>query len=337
MIDVTCAIIRNDDGLVLAVRRGPGMSNAGKWEFPGGKTKPGEDDEDCIVREITEELSIEIIISGRLEPVIHDYGDRTIRLIPFVCDTLAAAPHLSVHDEYRWMRPAKLLSLSMSAADLPVAREYISSQFNDVHPVSSSYTDEDDESLGQVMNHDSSENITDHDEIARAVGRISSTEEIAMVARSAVTDNVLLSHLVTLSASHEKRVGFMASWALSKVSDTDIALLKPYLASFVDDLPNVANESVQRSFMRILTKCDMADIPVSHHVKLIDYCMEIMRSEQNAVAPKAYSIEILSKMTLLYPSMVSEVAAAIQMTIAEGKPGIIAMGRKAIKRMKPLI
>ena len=48
MIDVTCAIIRNDEGLVLAVRRGPGMGNAGKWEFPGGKTRAGEDHEECI-------------------------------------------------------------------------------------------------------------------------------------------------------------------------------------------------------------------------------------------------------------------------------------------------
>ena len=52
MIDVTCAIIRNDEGLVLAVRRGPGMGNAGKWEFPGGKTRAGEDHEECILREI---------------------------------------------------------------------------------------------------------------------------------------------------------------------------------------------------------------------------------------------------------------------------------------------
>lgn len=124
MIDVTCALIRNDEGLVLAMRRGQGMSNAGKWEFPGGKTREGEDHEDCIVREIDEELGICIIITGTLEPVEHDYGDRVIRLIPFLCETLASGPELREHDDYRWMKREELATLDMTAADVFVAQQY---------------------------------------------------------------------------------------------------------------------------------------------------------------------------------------------------------------------
>jgi 8-oxo-dGTP diphosphatase len=116
MTDVTCALIRNEDGLVLAMRRGQGMSNAGKWEFPGGKTREGEHHEDCIIREIDEELGISIIITGTLEPVEHDYGDREIRLIPFLCETLASKPELREHDDYRWIKPEELATLDMKAA-----------------------------------------------------------------------------------------------------------------------------------------------------------------------------------------------------------------------------
>ena len=69
------------------------------------------------------------------------------------------------------------------------------------------------------------------EEMARMLGRITSTYEITMVAHSAVSDTVLLSQLVTLSSSLEKRVGFMASWALSKVVDMNTEVLSPYLAA----------------------------------------------------------------------------------------------------------
>lgn len=124
MIDVTCALIRNDEGLVLAVRRGPTMGNAGKWEFPGGKTRIGEDHEECIIREIDEELGISIIIIGRLDVSEYDYGDRHIRLIPFICETLSSKLHLREHDEYRWMKPEELVRLDLTAADIPVALQY---------------------------------------------------------------------------------------------------------------------------------------------------------------------------------------------------------------------
>ncbi len=57
MIDVTCAIVRNEDNKVLVVQRGKHSDHPFKWEFPGGKVNPKENPEECIIREIDEELS----------------------------------------------------------------------------------------------------------------------------------------------------------------------------------------------------------------------------------------------------------------------------------------
>lgn len=319
MTDVTCALIRNEEGLVLAMRRGQGMNNAGKWEFPGGKTREGEHHEDCIIREIDEELGICIIITGTLEPVEHDYGDREIRLIPFLCETLASKPELREHDDYRWMKPEELSTLDMTEADVFVARQYAEHYWAD---------DRDEPGTDETV-------VIDEpgDELAAMLSRIFSVEEITMVAHSAARDSSLLSQLVALSSSREKRVGFMASWALSKVSDTDPAKLAPFLGLMIDALPAVPNESVQRSFLRVLLKSNLTDIPESHHSKLIDYCMTIMRQENTPVAPKAYAMEILASFCTLYPGMVSEVSAAVQMAIFNASGGMKAAGRKVIHRL----
>lgn len=319
MIDVTCAIIRNEEGLVLAVRRGPGMGNAGKWEFPGGKTRAGEDQEECILREIDEELGIDIVICGRLDNVEHDYGNKQIRLIPFICDTLASKPVLREHDQYRWMQPDELVKLDMTAADIPVAVQYAEG-----HRCSASRETE--EETARIT-------AEAGEELSRMMGRISSVEEITMVAQSAVSDTNLLSQLVTLCSSTEKRVGFMASWALSKVVDVDPKVMAPFLSQIIDGLPSVPNESVQRSFMRVLTKSEISDIPQTHHARLIDYCMTAMGGQNGPVAPKAYGMEILASFCSLYPEMVNEVAGAVQLAINDAAGGMKAAGRKVIQKL----
>ncbi len=319
MIDVTCAVIRNDEGLVLAVRRGPQMGNAGKWEFPGGKTRAGEDHEECILREIDEELGMDIVICGRLDEVVHDYGDKTIKLIPFICDTLSVKPVLREHDAFRWMEPEELVTLDLTAADIPVAVQYASG--HKAMPADEKEAEE------AVVATEAGE------ELARMMGRVVSVEEVTMVAQSAVNDTNLLSQLVTLSSSTEPRVGFMSSWALSKVVDVNPKALAPYLALMIDALPSAPNESVQRSFMRVLTKSDLNDIPVSHHAPLVDYCMAAMRDAGQPVAPKAYGMEILASFCSLYPEMVNEVIGAVQLVINDASPGMKAAGRKVIHKL----
>jgi 8-oxo-dGTP diphosphatase len=126
MIDVTCAIIRNEDNEVLVVQRGEKTDHPFKWEFPGGKVANGESNEDCIIREIREELSIDIVICERLGSVEYDYGKKQVRLIPFVCDTLDELPLLSEHISFKWISVSDLKYIDFSEADVLVTQQYIS-------------------------------------------------------------------------------------------------------------------------------------------------------------------------------------------------------------------
>lgn len=127
MINVTCAIIRNDENEVLVVRKGETTDHPLKWEFPGGKLVQGESEEECIIREVEEELSMEIVICGKLPEVDYDYGIKQIKLIPFVCDTLEDLPVLSEHIDFKWVAPGDLKMVDFSEADILVADYYLQS------------------------------------------------------------------------------------------------------------------------------------------------------------------------------------------------------------------
>ena len=86
---------------------------------------PGETEEECIIREVEEELSMEIVILPGFLEVEHDYGFKQIRLIPFICDTLDELPFLSEHMAYKWLPAEKLSSVDFSEADITVAENYL--------------------------------------------------------------------------------------------------------------------------------------------------------------------------------------------------------------------
>ncbi len=124
MIDVTCAlIVRKEE--VLLTQRGPAMDLPYLWEFPGGKVHPGETEEESIMREIREELHLEVEPLHRLPAVTHDYGSKVIRLIPFVCRVAAGEIQLQEHHAYRWLRPEELPPLPWCPADLPIIASYL--------------------------------------------------------------------------------------------------------------------------------------------------------------------------------------------------------------------
>lgn len=125
MINVSCALVRNDDSEILVVQRGEQTDHPLKWEFPGGKIKEGEDPADSIIREIDEELSMDIVVSGDLPEVEYDYGTKQVRLFPLVCDTLTDEPVLIEHIDYKWLAPSHLKSVDLCEADVLVAHEYL--------------------------------------------------------------------------------------------------------------------------------------------------------------------------------------------------------------------
>ncbi|HON17982.1 MAG TPA: (deoxy)nucleoside triphosphate pyrophosphohydrolase [Salinivirgaceae bacterium] len=115
-IDVTCAIIVKNRK-ILATRRKEHHKRGGLWEFPGGKIEPSETAQECIVREIEEELGLKIDIVGMLSPVVHNYDDIIIRLIPFIAITTTRIQFLSDHDFARFFSLDELQKLSWAEAD----------------------------------------------------------------------------------------------------------------------------------------------------------------------------------------------------------------------------
>jgi len=122
-LHVTCAIIERH-GRVLAAQRGAAMSLPLKWEFPGGKIQPHESPEECLHREISEELGVKVAIAGALPPATHHYPDLTVTLYPFICAIAAGDPHPAEHAALTWLTARQLPTLDWAEADLPVLAAY---------------------------------------------------------------------------------------------------------------------------------------------------------------------------------------------------------------------
>jgi 8-oxo-dGTP diphosphatase len=125
-IHVACAIIEQD-GKVLSAQRSEAMSLPLKWEFPGGKIKEGETPEECLMRELNEELGVAVSISRPLAAVTHRYPSFTVTLHPFVCRITAGEPVLHEHAAFRWLPPEQLHELDWAEADGPIIRAYVAS------------------------------------------------------------------------------------------------------------------------------------------------------------------------------------------------------------------
>ncbi|WP_305953362.1 (deoxy)nucleoside triphosphate pyrophosphohydrolase [Paenibacillus sp. P3E] len=119
MIEVAAAIIHNAEGQILIARRREGKSQAGLWEFPGGKLEDGEEVPDCLRRELMEEMSIAILPYAAYGVNEHDYGGFKIRLIAWEAEFLEGQIRLSDHDAFRWVAANELDAFAFAPADIP--------------------------------------------------------------------------------------------------------------------------------------------------------------------------------------------------------------------------
>ncbi|WP_298272348.1 (deoxy)nucleoside triphosphate pyrophosphohydrolase [Geobacter sp.] len=122
-LHVTCAIIERD-GLVLAAQRSAAMSLPLKWEFPGGKIDPGESPEECLRRELVEEMGIHVRVGQSLPASTHQYPTFTVTLHPFVCTIETGEIVLHEHAAIAWLPPNELHTLDWAEADVPVIESY---------------------------------------------------------------------------------------------------------------------------------------------------------------------------------------------------------------------
>lgn len=124
MLQVTCAIIEHNNK-VLICQRSETMKLPLKWEFPGGKVEQNESKEDCLQREIKEELGM-IISTGRaLTPVVHYYPNFSLCLYPFICNWESGELLPTEHKQAIWVVPSELLNYDWAEADLPIVGEYL--------------------------------------------------------------------------------------------------------------------------------------------------------------------------------------------------------------------
>ena len=122
-VHVACAIIERD-GLVLSALRSASMNLPLRWEFPGGKIEPGEGIEECLVRELVEEMGVQIAVGRPLTPATHEYPSFTVTLYPYVCSIVSGEITLFEHSAISWLPASRMHELEWADADLPVIAEY---------------------------------------------------------------------------------------------------------------------------------------------------------------------------------------------------------------------
>jgi mutator protein MutT len=113
---VVAAAIVEEHGRYFVTRRQKGVHLEGLWEFPGGKTEPGESLADCLRRELKEELGTDVVIGEEVFAVTHHYPDRSVEL-HFLSCTFLNAPVPLLGQEMRWVTREELKSLKFPPAD----------------------------------------------------------------------------------------------------------------------------------------------------------------------------------------------------------------------------
>ncbi len=119
-IHVVAGVIRDGAGRVLVAERPAGKHLAGFWEFPGGKSDPGETPLDALRRELAEELGIEVLSAEPLIAVPWTYPEKKIVLDAWLVTAFTGEVHAREHEALRWVDPGALAALPMPPADTPI-------------------------------------------------------------------------------------------------------------------------------------------------------------------------------------------------------------------------
>jgi 8-oxo-dGTP diphosphatase len=125
MIEVTAGVIKRDDGKILIARRKQGLHLEGFWEFPGGKVELNEIPENCLKREIKEELNIDIDVKSHIVNSYFNYGTKEIVLIGFFAEFKSGNIVLKDHDDFHWIDLCEIVNFRFAPADLPIINKIV--------------------------------------------------------------------------------------------------------------------------------------------------------------------------------------------------------------------
>ncbi len=115
-VEVSAALIFRD-GQLLITQRHAKSHLGGLWEFPGGKREAGETFEQCLVREICEELGVEISVGELFEDIRHDYPEKSVHLKFFICKLISGEPQPLDCAAVKWIKQSELDAHEFPAAD----------------------------------------------------------------------------------------------------------------------------------------------------------------------------------------------------------------------------
>jgi mutator protein MutT len=115
-IEVAAGLVFRD-GKLLITQRPPGSHLGGLWEFPGGKCEAGESFEQCLRRELAEELGIEVQVHELAEELTHHYAERSVHLKFYRCRWLRHEPRAILCHDWAWIGPEQLPDYRFPAAD----------------------------------------------------------------------------------------------------------------------------------------------------------------------------------------------------------------------------
>ena len=116
LLVVAVALI-DADSRVLIAQRPEGKQLAGLWEFPGGKREPAETFEQCLLRELREELGVEVSVGELFEEVVHAYPEKAVHLKFFVCRLESGEPAALGCAALKWVNKLELAGFDFPAAD----------------------------------------------------------------------------------------------------------------------------------------------------------------------------------------------------------------------------
>src|SRR6478735_678469 len=121
MKKVTAAIIKDKNRLLIAKRHSKDPFG-GKWEFPGGKIEPGETPQECLVREIKEELGVEVKIGPFYDDNVYNSKDQYVHLLFYWAEVIKGEVIRIVHDDLKWITIDELASFDFAPADIPIVK-----------------------------------------------------------------------------------------------------------------------------------------------------------------------------------------------------------------------
>ena len=121
-VEVAAGLVFRDGKLLITQRR-PQDHLGGLWEFPGGKREPGETFEKCLVRELREELGIDVEVGELVESITHGYPDKTVHLRFFRCALLNHEPQAVGCQAVAWIGLEELAQYDFPAADARLLKQ----------------------------------------------------------------------------------------------------------------------------------------------------------------------------------------------------------------------